>query len=254
MDTSDTLANYVPTFDISSKVILITGANRGIGKGLAMGLAGLGATIIASARKLEDSEQLCDTISRLGGQAIPLELDVSSVAKIEKTALDIHGRYDIDILINNAGLGVGHGAVDITEEDWDGMHNVNLKGLFFCCQTFGRKMLERGEGCIINISSQLGEVGLPGSLVYCSTKGGVNQITRVLGLEWGGLGVRVNAIAPTFIETDGTLPILRDPDRKAEILSNISLGKTGLPKDVTSAAVYLASDAGGLVNGTVSLC
>jgi NAD(P)-dependent dehydrogenase (short-subunit alcohol dehydrogenase family) len=153
--------------------------------------------------------------------------------------------------VNNAGVGTNHDALDATEEEWDELLDVNLKGLFFCCQAAGRHMVERGYGRIVNMSSQAGSVGLTRHAAYCATKGGVEQLTRVLALEWGPRGVTVNAVAPTFVRTPGTAERLDRPDFRADVLSRIPLGRVGTTMEVAAAVVFLASPGAALVNGSV---
>jgi NAD(P)-dependent dehydrogenase (short-subunit alcohol dehydrogenase family) len=157
----------------------------------------------------------------------------------------------LDVLVNNAGLGANRSAIDVTEADWDEMTAVNLKGLFFCCQAAGRIMLEQGHGRIINMSSQASIVGIRDHAVYSASKGGVNQLTRVLALEWSAAGVTVNAVAPTFIYTPGTAERLDDPAYREGVLARLPIGRVGTITDVAAAVIYLASKAGALVTGTV---
>ena len=181
-----------------------------------------------------------------------IELDVTNQASIDgavRTITDEAGQ--IDVLVNNAGLGFNHDAVDITEADWDAMMDVNLKGLFFVTQAVARGMIERRYGRIVSLSSQASLVGIPRHAIYSASKGGVNQLTRVLALEWSPFGVTVNAIAPTFIRTPGTAERLDDPAFAADALSRIPVGRFGTTVDVAAAVLYLASPAAGLVTGTV---
>lgn len=166
----------------------------------------------------------------------------------------IHQDFDrLDVLVNNAGLGANHPAEDVTEEDWDDMMDVNLKGLFFCCQAAGRIMLQQKRGRIINMSSQAGVVGIRQHAVYSASKGGVNLLTKVLALEWSSRGVTVNAVAPTFIYTPGTAERLDDPAYLKGVLDRLPIGHVGTINDVAGAVIYLASPAGGMVNGHVLL-
>jgi NAD(P)-dependent dehydrogenase (short-subunit alcohol dehydrogenase family) len=248
---SESHSNSGP-FDLHRKVVLVTGATRGIGRELAFLLAELGAVVVASAR----SEEALDGLTREAAQrAVTLDsvlLDVRSTASIAAAVaavVDRHGQ--IDVLVNNAGIGHAHRALDVTESDWDEMMSVNLRGLFFTSQAVARVMIPRGGGRIINMSSQGGVVGLPDAAVYCSSKGGVNMLTKVLALEWAEHGINVNAIAPTFIYTPGTAPLLDGPGLRDEILAKIPLRRLGSPADVAGAVTYLASSASRLVTGTV---
>jgi NAD(P)-dependent dehydrogenase (short-subunit alcohol dehydrogenase family) len=237
----------VSSFDLANKVALVTGASRGIGFGVAEALARAGAKVAVGARTQSELRPLAESI---GGLAVPL--DVTRVASIQ-SAVDqvVRELGGIDILVNNAGLGANHPALDVTEADWDELMAVNLKGLFFCCQAAARHMLVKGYGRIVNMSSQASLVGIRDHAVYCASKGGVNQLTRVLALEWSARGVTVNAVAPTFIYTPGTKERLDQPEYLQNVVSRIPAGRVGTIDDVAGAVIYLASEAAGLVTGTV---
>jgi NAD(P)-dependent dehydrogenase (short-subunit alcohol dehydrogenase family) len=243
-----------PTFDLKGKVAVVTGASMGIGYGLAKALANAGATVVATARHMKELQSLVDEITREGGEALAISLDVTDVKDIEEVMKEVQHKFgSIDILVNNAGLGANQPAVQITEEDWDLMMDVNLKGLFFCCQAAGKIMLQQGCGKIVNISSQASVVGIKEHAVYCASKGGVNQLTRVLALEWSSKGVNVNAVAPTFTYTPGTAERLDDPSYLKGVVDRIPIGRVAEIKDVAGAVIYLASPAGDMVTGTVLL-
>jgi 2-deoxy-D-gluconate 3-dehydrogenase len=159
----------------------------------------------------------------------------------------------IDILVNNAGINIPQWAVDVTEEAWDNIMDINLKGLFFVAQAVGKVMIQQKKGKIINVSSQAGSVGLLRRAAYCTSKGGVNLLTKVLAIEWAPHNIKVNAIAPTFIETPMTQPMFQDKSFRDYVLGNISLGRLGKPEDVVGAVIYLASEASDLVTGHVLL-
>lgn len=242
----------LPSFDLHDRVAVITGANRGIGRGLADALAEAGATVAVTARQREDAEAVATEIVDAGGAASAHEIDVADIASIRSGVDDVvdhHGR--IDVLVANAGLGANHPAVEVTEHDWDEMMEVNAKGLFFTAQAVGRHMLDRGAGRIVAISSQASLVGIRDHAVYCASKGAVNQLVRVLALEWGSSGVTVNAVAPTFIYTPGTADRLDDPEYLRGVVDRIPVGHVGTIADVAGAVVYLASEAGAMVNGAV---
>jgi 2-deoxy-D-gluconate 3-dehydrogenase len=243
-----------PTFDLKGKVAVVTGASMGIGYGLAKALANAGATVVATARHMKELQSLVDEITGEGGEALAISLDVTDVKDIEEVMKEVQHKFgSIHILVNNAGLGANQPAVQVTEEDWDLMMDVNLKGLFFCCQAAGRIMLQQGFGKIVNISSQASVVGIKEHAVYCASKGGVNQLTRVLALEWSSKGVNVNAVAPTFTYTPGTAERLDDPSYLKGVVDRIPIGRVAEIKDVAGAVIYLASPAGDMVTGTVLL-
>lgn len=243
---------HSPSFTLDGRIALVTGASRGIGQGIADALAAAGATIAVTARSMSDAREVAAAIEAAGGAASAHVLDVGDLASIEAgiaSVVEQHGR--LDILVANAGLGANHPAVEVTEADWDEMMTVNAKGLFFTAQAAGRVMLRQGSGRIVAISSQASLVGIRDHAVYCASKGAVNQLVRVLALEWGALGVTVNAVAPTFIHTPGTAERLDQPEYLRGVLDRIPIGRVGTIADVAGAVIYLASDAGGLVNGAV---
>ena len=243
-----------PDFRLQGHVAMVTGASQGIGYGLSKMLAGAGAKVAVCARKLSELENLCSEIRASGGEAEAYALDVTDIKQIGSVVASIQKDFGrLDIQVNNAGLGANHPATEVTEVDWDELMDVNLKGLFFCCQAAGRVMLSQKYGRIINMSSQAGEVGIREHAVYCATKGGVNLLTKVLALEWSARGVTVNAVAPTFIYTPGTAERLDNPDYLQGVLDRLPIGHVGNITDVAGAVIYLASPAGGMVNGTVLL-
>jgi NAD(P)-dependent dehydrogenase (short-subunit alcohol dehydrogenase family) len=243
--------NY-PDFGLRDQVALVTGASQGIGFGLSKSLAHAGATVAVAARSVADLETLTEEIRAEGGTVQAFPLDVRDVGQVRECMLSVQASLGrLDVLVNNAGLGANHPAIDVTEAEWDEMMAVNLKGLFFCCQAAGRIMLEQGHGRIINMSSQASVVGIRDHAVYCASKGGVNQLTRVLALEWSAAGITVNAVAPTFIYTPGTAERLDDPAYREGVLARLPIGRVGTITDVAAAVIYLASEAGALVTGTV---
>lgn len=238
----------LPSFRLDGLVAVVTGAGRGIGRGVVDALADAGATVAAGVRDDAAFDELGDA-----GRAItPYRLDVTDVSGIRAAVDQIvadHGA--LDVLVANAGLGDNHPALDVTESDWDRMMEVNLRGVFFTCQAAGRHMVARGRGRVIAMSSQASVVGIRDHAVYAASKGGVNQLVRVLALEWGPRGVTVNAVAPTFIYTPGTADRLDDPAYRRDVVARIPVGDVGTVPDVAGAVVYLASEAGRMVNGTI---
>jgi 2-deoxy-D-gluconate 3-dehydrogenase len=243
-----------PEFSLTNKIALVTGASRGIGRYLAAGLAHYGADLIITGRTVSQLEEAAQEIRRLGRRCLVVPMDITQKADIEKgvdQAFRHFGR--IDILVNNAGINIPKPALEVTEEDWRRVMDSNLTGLFFCCQAVGRIMVNQKSGKIINISSQTGTVAIQWRAAYCSSKAGVNLLTKVLALEWGPHNINVNAVAPTFIETPMTRPMLENQAFREMVLNKILLGRVGQPKDVLGAVIYLASAASDLVTGHVLL-
>ncbi len=241
-------------FGLNGKVTIVTGATRGIGRALAIALARHGALVVPTGRKQPDIDDLCLEAADSGVEVHPVLLDVTDVGSIARAVDRVVAAFGrIDVLVNNAGLGNAHRAFDVRESDWDEMMAVNLRGLFFMSQAAARVMASQGGGRIVNMSSQASFVGLRDAAVYCTSKGGVNMLTKTLAVEWAPLDITVNAVAPTFVYTPGTAPILDDPDWRRDVMSKIPLGRLATPDDVAAAIVYLASDAGRMVTGTVLL-
>ncbi len=240
--------------DLEGKVALITGASKGLGLGLAKIFAQEGAKVAVASRDGASLEILAQEIRSEGGVCEVFSLDLRDVASIKACVEQVEEKMgSIEILVNNAGMGNPIPAEDITEQDWDWMMDLNLKGTFFCCQAVGIKMLKRGRGRIINISSQASVVAIPEEAVYCASKGGVNMLTKTLAVEWSGRGVTVNAVGPTFIRTPGTAERLDNPEFLAGVLAKIPRGRVATIDDVASAVLYLGSDGADMVTGTLLL-
>jgi len=243
-----------PNFSLTDKVVLLTGGDKGIGQGIAVAMANAGANVAFTTRHLARAEETTQMIQDLGRTPMPLELDVTQVKSIRpvvEQAVERFGR--IDILVNNAGYNVPLDPFDITEDVWDGLYDTNVKGLFFVSQAVGKVMAEQGGGKIVSIASQAGFVAMPKRVMYCSTKAAVIHITRVLAFEWAPLNILVNAVAPTFVRTPLTAPMLDDPDFAKYVDDMILLGRLGTPQDVAGAVIYLASSAADMVTGQTLL-
>jgi 2-deoxy-D-gluconate 3-dehydrogenase len=238
------------SFDLSGKVALVTGANKGIGQGIAVALAGAGADLIAVGQSAPT--ETIKAVAALGRGSHFIAANLASIEPIDQAiadALAVAGR--VDILVNNAGTIRRADAADFTEQDWDEVVNVNLKSVFFMCQRVGRHMLERGSGKIINIASMLSFQGGVRVASYAASKSGVAGITRLLANEWAGKGLNVNAIAPGYVATDNTAQLRADPARSKAILERIPAGRWANPEDMGGAAVFLASAASDYVNGHI---
>ena len=243
--------NSCPEFDLSGKVGIVTGAARGMGREFALALAQYGADVVAC-DILPELENIKTEFEKLGRRVLTQQTDVCKIPEIDamvKESVRVFGH--IDILINNAGVNVPQWAVDVTEEAWDRVMSLNLKGLFFCSQAVGRVMISQRKGKIINISSTMGSVGLERRAAYSSSKAGVNLLTKVLAIEWAPYHINVNAIAPTFVETPLTKPMFEEKGFRDSVLGKIPLGRIAQPKDITGAVIYLASEASNMVTGHV---
>lgn len=243
-----------PDFRLDGKVALITGAARGLGRACALALANAGADIALGLRDVNSAEDVEKEIARLGRRSLRLAMDVSSMEQIRQAVDKAEKSFGhIDILVNNVGIAPPNPAEEVTEEDYDETLNLNVKATFFVSQAVGRIMIRQGGGRIINMSSQAGFIALQDESVYCMTKAAVNHLTRNLASEWAKYHIKVNAVAPTFIETPGTEPWLSDPDFRKSVVDRIPLGRVGKPMEVAGAVVFLASDAASLITGEIML-
>ncbi len=244
-----------PSFTLTGQTALVTGAARGLGRAIALALADAGADVALGLRAAGSADDLVADIEAMGRRALAVPMDVTDLSQIGlaiDTVVAHFGR--LDILVNNAGLGPANAAEHVTEADFDLTINVNLKGLFFASQAAGRMMIRRGSGRIVNLSSQAGFVALPTEAIYCASKAAVAHLTKCLAVEWGQHGITVNAVAPTFIRTDGTASDLADPAFEADVRERIAgLHRIGEPMDVAGCVVFLASPAAGLITGTTLL-
>ncbi|KQY24708.1 2-deoxy-D-gluconate 3-dehydrogenase [Cellulomonas sp. Root485] len=237
-------------FDLSGRRAVVTGAGRGLGQGVALGLAQAGADLVLLGRP--DSQTGTEKLVRdLGREVSVVELDLADHAAVATVGAQISAEHEVDILVNNAGIIERHDAVDVTEDSWNAVLDVNLSGLFFLTQHIGRPMVERGHGKIVSIASLLSFQGGVRVVSYTASKHGVAGITKALANEWGPRGVQVNAIAPGYMATDNTQPLRDDPDRARSILERIPAGRWGTAQDVAGAAVFLSSPAADYVNGHV---
>ncbi|WP_435924729.1 2-dehydro-3-deoxy-D-gluconate 5-dehydrogenase KduD [Paenibacillus sp. DYY-L-2] len=239
-------------FDLTGKTALVTGASGGLGRGIALGLAEAGADVVCAS--FSSSQETADLITALGRKASVIESDLSDHSKLQdmfNEALKLTGK--VDILVNNAGIIRRTPAKDHSEKDWFDVIDINLSTVFLLSQIAGRSMIERGSGKIINICSMLsyqGGINVPG---YTASKHGVAGLTKALANEWAASGVQINGIAPGYMETNNTAPILADEKRTASITERIPAGRWGTPEDLKGPAVFLASSASDYMNGHI-LC
>jgi NAD(P)-dependent dehydrogenase (short-subunit alcohol dehydrogenase family) len=240
------------THDVTGQVAIVTGAGRGLGSLIAQTLARAGAHVVAVSRTETDLEALVAEVRDNGGSALPVVADVTKsddVARMVQAAQAQLG--GIDILVNNAGTAIRKLPEELTEADWDLQMDVNVKSAFLCSQAAGQLMREQRSGCIINMASVLGMVGLPRFLGYCTAKGALIQFTRALAVAWAPYNIRVNAIAPGFMDTPQMQYRKADPVLSEEVLQNVPMHAWGDPSGVAAAALYLASPAATFMTGHV---
>ena len=237
-------------FDLSGKVAVVTGANTGIGQGIALALAAAGADVAAVGRT--PAQETVDKVRALGRKAEIISADLSTIEPVNRVVDEAVDRLGgLDILVNNAGIIRRAESLDFTEEDWDAVVDTNLKSVFFLCQAAAKHMVGQGRGKIINIASMLtfqGGIRVPS---YTASKSGIGGLTKLLANEWAAKGINVNAIAPGYIATNNTAALQADENRNRSILERIPAGRWGDPADMGGAAVFLASSASDYVQGHI---
>jgi NAD(P)-dependent dehydrogenase (short-subunit alcohol dehydrogenase family) len=239
-------------FSLEGRVALVTGGTSGIGRALSLGLAEAGADVIATARRPQQVEETAAAIESRGRRTLRLTSDVCDRASLERlrtAALDSLGK--VDILINCAGIIKRAPTLDFPEEEWNHILNTNLTGTLRACQVFGKPMLERGYGRIVNIASLNSFVSLNEVAAYAASKAGVAALTRSLAVEWSKVGVTVNAIAPGVFRTELNAKLLDSTPRGQELLMRTPMGRFGKTEELVGAAVFLASDASSFVTGEI---
>jgi NAD(P)-dependent dehydrogenase (short-subunit alcohol dehydrogenase family) len=233
---------------LKDKIAIVTGADSGIGRAIAEKFVEEGAKVVFS-----DINQTESIEEKYPGKAIFVKCDVSNSAEVNALvakAVEIFG--GLDIMVNNAGIGTQGTVIDMDDETWQKTININLSGVFYGIRAAGKYMNDNKiKGSIINMSSILGEVGFNGSIAYCAAKGGVAQLTKAGAIDLAKVGIKVNAIAPGFIETEMTKGLLQDPATKEFLERSTPMGYVGQPIDIAEAAVYLASDKSSYVTGNI---
>jgi NAD(P)-dependent dehydrogenase (short-subunit alcohol dehydrogenase family) len=242
----------LPPDRLDGRHALVIGAGRGIGRAAALALAELGAAVTLAARSVEELSAVAVEVRGAGGDCWVRPADVSDESAVEDLVAQADADAPLSVLVNAAGLNRTGPAESYPIEDWDLLMDVNVRGTFLACRAFGRRALERGGGGrIVNVSSQMGSVGYPGRAAYCASKHAVNGLTKALAVEWAPHGITVNAVAPTFVRTPLTEPMLADPEFAADVGRRLPGGEVGEVEDVTGAIVYLASDRARLVTGHI---
>ena len=241
-------------FDLSGKIAIVTGGNRGIGFSIARGLARAGATAIIVNRKVAEGQKAAGAIKKEGFKAAAISVDLTSIPSInEMVAKAVSDYGKIDILVNNAGIVIRKPAEEFLEEDWDRIMDLNLKGVFFCCQAVAKEMIKNKKGKIINISSNISARVQVIRTAYATSKAGLNHMTRSLAYEWAKYNINVNVLAPTVTITDINRKYFTEEhrDELQKYIDQTPMGRIAEPDDYIGTAIFLASDASDYVTGQV---
>lgn len=237
-------------FRLNGKVAMVTGSSKGLGETAAMALAKAGADVAVCGRNRADIDRVVERLRAVGSQAAGFILEVTSSETVQagvETILNHFGR--IDILLNNAGTNYRVPVLEYPEAEWDRVINTNLKGYYLVAKAVVPQMIENGYGKVINMSSILGRIAIINQLAYASAKGGVDQMTKIMAIEWAKLGVRVNAIAPTYFETEMVKQIRNDKERFDFINNRTPMGRWGQLEEIEGIVVFLASPASDFITG-----
>ncbi|MCO6052268.1 glucose 1-dehydrogenase [Mesorhizobium sp. RP14(2022)] len=235
------------SLDLAGRVALVTGGGTGLGRAATDALVAAGATVVIAGRRADVLEAAAKAA---GAQALSCDVsDRDATHTLIARIMDAHGQ--LDILVNAAGLNIRGDSFEYSFDDWERVHAVNTRGLFFMSQAAGRVMRERGYGKIINIASMASEIGMPGIVAYGSSKGGVRQITQGLAVEWAKSGIRVNAIEPGWFRTELTEPLFSNKEWLAKVESRVPMGRAGMPQEVGGAIAFLASSLSDYVTGAI---
>ena len=241
-------------FDLSGKVVIVTGTSRGLGQYMGRALAKAGADLVITSRNADSLHDFKKELEDLGRKVLPLELDVRDYDSIQNMAQAAMKHYKkIDILVNNAGCNIRKPSMEITWDDWDTVVDTNLKGTFFVSQAVAKHMILRNYGRIINIGSLTSVFGYAGLAPYCASRGGTKQLTMSLADDWGPFGITVNCIAPGWFKTFQNQVLYEDQDWVEYLVDRIPLKRLGKPQDLDGAVVFLASDASQYVSGQTLL-
>jgi NAD(P)-dependent dehydrogenase (short-subunit alcohol dehydrogenase family) len=245
----------VQTVLLQDRVAVVTGASMGIGEAIAWAFAREGARVVINSRSRERAERVATALSLEGREAMAVEADVSRRSDAQRLVQETKDRWGrLDIMVNNAGVSMIAPSENLSEEDWRRTLDINITGAFFCAQAAARAMIPQRRGVIINISSILGETGLPKRAAYCASKHALNGLTKVLAAEWAPYGIRVVGIAPGYIRTPMDVRDTGTGDyTEADIESRTPLGRYGTPEEVARAAVFLASDNASYITGVTLL-
>jgi len=240
------------SFDLTGKIAIVTGGGSGLGHDISLTLANAGATVVIADINPASGQKTADEIKQLGGKASIFELDVANSRSVKEMARSVVESFGaINILVNSAGITKRLPPLDFPEEDFDRIIAVNLKGTFLCCQAAARQMAQQGGGKIVNLTSIGGMVGLPTTVAYCASKGGVVQMTRALAIDLAPSKINVNAIAPSLANTPIATSVFENQKTLDWFLSKVPLGRQCEPRDVSEAVLSLSSSASDFITGHV---
>ena len=236
--------------DLENKTVIVTGGSKGIGKEIARTFAELKANVVIVGRDENALHNALAELQQYNSKCKSIQADLKDIKQVRAMVDEVATQFGtIDVLVNNAGVNIAKPAIEVTEDDWDQVLDTNLKSTFFCSQAAATYMIPQGSGRIINIVSQMAFVGYYKRAAYCASKGGAVQLTKALAVEWAQSGINVNAVAPTFIETELTTKMFEDEAFKNDVESRILLGKLAQPGDISGAVLYLASNLSNFVTG-----